>query len=265
VVELTRTTGQVEAGDAPPTTNLGRSIQWGEAPSPGDFAAIAQRLLSSTSERPTVRHVVELAVETVPSCHYAGVSLRHSNGRVDTPACTDDLVAQADALQYELQEGPCLDAIRADELYVVDDLATDERWPSWGPRAAALGFAGIVSVRLSTPHGVVGALNLYSREAHAFDDDDVQIAYVYAVHAANALWASQEVEGLRTAMRSRHLIGIAQGMLMERHGLSQDAAFEVLRRYSQIHNVKLRDVAAEVAAQTPSSPVGVEPAAKPEV
>jgi AmiR/NasT family two-component response regulator len=73
------------------------------------------------------------------------------------------------------------------------------------------------------------------------------------------------VEGLRTAMRSRHLIGIAQGMLMERHGLSQDAAFEVLRRYSQIHNVKLRDVAAEVAAQTPSSPVGVEPAAKPEV
>lgn len=265
VVELARTTGRVESGDAPPTTNLGRSIQRGDAPTPGDFAAIAQRLLSSTSERPTVRHVVELAVETVPSCHYAGVSLRHGNGRVDTPACTDGLVAQADALQYELQEGPCLDAIRADELYVVEDLATDVRWPSWGPRAAALGFASIVSVRLSTPHGVVGALNLYSREPGGFDDDAVLIAYVYAVHAANALWATQELEGLRTAMRSRHLIGIAQGMLMERHGLGQDAAFEVLRRYSQVHNVKLRDVAAEVAAQTRAARVPMDPVAEPEV
>lgn len=264
VVALTRTTGSAEADEAPPATDLDRPLQWAEAPSPGDFAAIAQRLLSSTGERPTVRRVVELAVETVPSCHYAGVSLRHSNGRVDTPACTDDAVAKADALQYELQEGPCLDAIRVDELYVVEDLARDERWPSWGPQAAALGFASIVSVRLSTPHGVVGALNLYSREAHGFDEDSVQIAYVYAVHAANALWATQEVEGLRTAMRSRHLIGIAQGMLMERHGLSQDAAFEVLRRYSQIHNVKLRDVAADVASQAPSSHGVVDPAAQPE-
>lgn len=262
VVELP-TTGRAETGDAPPATNLGRSIQRGEAPSPGDFAAIAQQLMAPTGERPTVRRVVELAVETVPSCHYAGVSLRHGNGRVDTPACTDDLVAKADALQYELQEGPCLDAIRADELYVVEDLESDERWPSWGPQAAALGFASIVSVRLSTPHGVVGALNLYSRKAGAFDDDAVLIAYVYAVHAANALWATQELEGLRVAMRSRHLIGLAQGMLMERHGLSEDAAFEVLRRYSQIHNVKLRDVAAEVVGQAGTS--RMDPVAQPEV
>jgi GAF domain-containing protein len=255
VAELSRTSGEVAAGDAPPITDLADSIARGDAPSPGAFAAIAQQLLAFTSERPTVRHVVELAVETVSGCHYAGVSLRHSNGRVDTPACTDDLVAKADSLQYELQEGPCLDAIRADDLYVVEDLAHDRRWPNWGPRAAALGFASIVSVRLSTPHGVVGALNLYSRDERAFDDDTVQVAYVYAVHAANALWASQEVEGLRTAMRSRHLIGMAQGVLMERHGLTEDAAFEVLRRYSQIHNIKLREVASQVLSKGDEGPV----------
>lgn len=264
-VGLNGTTGRAEAGDAPPTTNLGRSIHRGDAPSPQDFAEIAQQLLASTGERPTVRRVVELAVDTVPACHYAGVSLRHGNGHVDTPACTHDVVAKADALQYELQEGPCLDAIRADELYVVENLVTDARWPSWGPQAAALGFASIVSVRLSTPQNVVGALNLYSRQVHAFDDEAVLIANVYAVHAANALWATQEVEGLRTAMRSRHLIGIAQGKLMERHGLSEDAAFEVLRRYSQIHNVKLRDLAAEVAGQTTDRRALVDPSSDAEV
>lgn len=234
-------------GDAPPETDLGEAISREEAPSPGDFAAIAQQLMAP-SERPTVNRVVELAVATVNHCHYAGVSLRHASGRIDTPACTDDLVAKADALQYELQEGPCLDAIRVDELYVVEDLSIDERWPHWGPQAAGLGFVSIVSVRLGTPRGIVGALNLYSRQRSAFDDDTVQVAYVYAAHAANALWAAQEVDGLRTAMRSRHLIGMAQGVLMERHGLTEDASFEVLRRYSQLHNVKLREVAAQVLA-----------------
>ncbi|HET8614213.1 MAG TPA: GAF and ANTAR domain-containing protein [Actinomycetales bacterium] len=246
VAELSQTIGEVEAGDARPVGDMARSIQKDRAPSPGDFATIAQQLMASTSESPTVRRVVDLVVETVERCHYAGVSLRHGNGRVDSPACTDDRVAKADALQYELQEGPCLDAIRADELYVVRDLTSEWRWPSWAPAAAALGFASIVSVRLSTAHGVVGALNLYSRETDAFDEDAVNVACVFAMHAANALWATQEVEGLRTAMRTRHLIGMAQGVLMERHGLSEDAAFEVLRRYSQIHNVKLREVASQV-------------------
>ena len=220
----------------------------GSTPSPRDFAEIAQALLATSPELPTAQRVVEMAVETVAGCHYCGVSLRHGNGRVDTPACTDDLVAKADALQYELQEGPCLDAIRADELYVVQDLANDCRWPRWGPQAAALGFASIVSVRMATARGVVGALNLYSREKAAFDDDSVQVACVYATHAANALWATHEAEGLRTAMRSRHLIGMAQGVLMERHGLTEESSFEVLRRYSQIHNIKLREVATQLLA-----------------
>lgn len=244
------TTASVPPGDPVPVDDLGLDVARGTAPSPRDFAEIAQALLGSSADLSTVQRVVDMAVETVAGCHYAGVSLRHGNGRVDTPACTHELVATADALQYELAEGPCLDAIRVDELYVVQDLANDPRWPHWGPKAAELGFGGIVSVRLATAKGVVGALNLYSREPQAFDDDAVQVAYTYALHAANALWTSREVEGLRTAMRSRHLIGMAQGVLIERHGLTEASSFEVLRRYSQIHNIKLRDVATQLLASS---------------
>ena len=45
--------------------------------------------------------------------------------------------------------------------------------------------------------------------------------------------------GLWRAVESRGLIGQAQGMLMERYGLTADSAFGVLRRYSQQHNTKL--------------------------
>ncbi|CAM5739185.1 hypothetical protein SALBM311S_05395 [Streptomyces alboniger] len=36
------------------------------------------------------------------------------------------------------------------------------------------------------------------------------------------------------------------GILMERHRLSEDDAFNVLRSISQEHNIKLRDVAQRV-------------------
>lgn len=48
---------------------------------------------------------------------------------------------------------------------------------------------------------------------------------------------------MREAIDARHRIGQAQGMLMERFDIDDDAAFGVLRRYSQSENVKLFIVA----------------------
>jgi len=53
-----------------------------------------------------------------------------------------------------------------------------------------------------------------------------------------------EIDGLRIALRSRDTIGMAKGILMERHGLTPDQAFERLNKMSQDSNTKLRDVAA---------------------
>jgi AmiR/NasT family two-component response regulator len=57
------------------------------------------------------------------------------------------------------------------------------------------------------------------------------------------------IEGLQYALHSRHAIGMAQGILMSRYGISQEAAFEVLKRYSSHANTKLREVAHEVVEQ----------------
>ena len=52
--------------------------------------------------------------------------------------------------------------------------------------------------------------------------------------------------GLNVALDGRKLIGQAQGILMATYDLDQDRAFEVLRRYSQDHNIKLREVAQDI-------------------
>ena len=56
------------------------------------------------------------------------------------------------------------------------------------------------------------------------------------------------MEGLNIALDGRKRIGQAQGILMERHGIDEDQAFAVLKRYSQDHNIKLRDLAEQLVA-----------------
>lgn len=220
------------------------------------FAGLARQLMEQDDHQPTLQRIVDLAVETIEGCDYAGISLRRGGGRVETPACTAPVIARADALQYELREGPCLDAIWVDDTYVSADLAVDPRWPRWGPQAADLGLHSILSVRLTTGADVVGGLNLYARRPHAYDEDAVVTAHVYASHAATATAVAGEIDGLRRALRSRHTIGMAQGILMRQYGVDEHAAFQVLRRMSQDSNVRLAQVAQQVveSARGPHPP-----------
>ncbi len=92
-----------------------------------------------------------------------------------------------------------------------------------------------------------------------FDEDDVAMAHIFGQHASVALATARREAGLRQAIDARHLIGQAQGILMERFDLTADQSFAVLRRYSQENNVKLRSVAAEII-ETRQLPGVVSPA-----
>ncbi|HLS44249.1 MAG TPA: GAF and ANTAR domain-containing protein [Ornithinicoccus sp.] len=224
------------------TTEAGRQTDLA-----AQLARISHELLGQKDEPLTLQRIVELAVETVPGCEWAGVSLRTSRSPAEAVAATHQMVYEADKLQEELQEGPCFDTSQDDELHISADLATDQRWPTWGPRAAQQGIRSVLSVQLrGADDDLLGALNLYSGGAGAFSRADLDDALLFASHAGGALAQSRELTGLREALRSRHLIGVAQGMLMQRYHVTLDQAFAILSRHSQQRNVKLRDVAAEI-------------------
>jgi hypothetical protein len=137
----------------------------------------------------------------------------------------------------------------------------DPLWPRWGPRAAHEGVNSLVAVRLAIGGVAMGALNLYSSKHDGFADrDTLDLIFLYAVHAAGSFAAAKEISGLQTAMQNRHTIGVAQGILMQRYGITVERAFEILRRYSRTQNVKLRDIAAYVVAHhhLPDVPVEAE-------
>ena len=211
-----------------------------------DFARLSRDLMADPDERPTLQAIAERAVAVVPACDFCSVSLRRRRGRVETSASTSDLASRCDALQYDLGEGPCLDAVWEGDCYLADDVANDDRWPRWGARVADLDVGSILAIRLTTESENIGALNLYATKPHAFGPDDVDLARVYTIHATNALQSARLVSGLQTAVQSRHLIGVAQGILMATHELTMEQSFELLRRHSSQENLKLRDVAQSV-------------------
>jgi GAF domain-containing protein len=206
------------------------------------FAERARQIASHRSPDEAIKQIVRLALDSV-DCEYASVTLVHADGTLETVASSHPVVDQADALQYELAEGPCLTAAETNGLFVIPDTATDLRWPTWGPRAAALGLHSILSVHLFTSRDVLGALNLYARPSYQYSVEDIDAAQVVAAHASVSLARSRSEQNLWRAVDSRHLIGQAQGVLMERFVLDADQAFSVLKRYSQQHNIKLHDVA----------------------
>ena len=209
------------------------------------FAELSEELSRDAEEPVTFEKVVSRAVEVVPGCDHAGLHLRQRRGRAASMAASDDVAHRADALQVECGDGPCLDAAFEAENFVVHDLRTERRWPRWAPLAADLGLRSSLSVRLTADGTTIGALNFYSDQPGTFDEDQ-DIAMIFASHAAEAMSKAKLVNGLRNALDSRHTIGIAQGVLAVRYGISYERAFEVLHRYSNDHNVKLRDVAEEV-------------------
>ncbi|MGY1837620.1 ANTAR domain-containing protein [Blastococcus sp. SYSU DS0510] len=210
------------------------------------LAAIARQLVSETDVQHRLQRIVDAAAENLDDEVWASLSLVQEGGDVYTPAASDDRAARADQLQYELQEGPCLDAIWKRETFQIDDMTADKRYPRWARAVAEeTGIRSSLSLQLFTDveQQSLGALNLYSPHPQAFGAETRDEGLAFAAQAAIAILSAQTERHLRSGMATRNMIGMAQGILIERLRLSPDQAFGVLSRLSMESNVKLREVA----------------------
>jgi GAF domain-containing protein len=210
------------------------------------LAAIARELVSEPDVQHTLQRVVEAAADNLDGEVWASVSLVKQRREIETPAASDDRAERADQLQYELEEGPCLDAIWEHETFRIGDMTAEDRYPRWAQTVVEeTGIRSSLSLQLFTDaeQNSLGALNLYSPRPEAFDDETRAEGLAFAAQAAVALRSAQTEEELRSGMVTRNLIGLAQGILVERLKLTPDQAFGVLSRLSQESNTKLREVA----------------------
>lgn len=231
---------------------------------PEDFTGVAAALTQAarTINQPrsleeTLDAIVNSAQQTVPGFEYVGISVTHPNRRIDTPAGTGQLVWEVDALQYSLGQGPCYDAIRNGGITIMQDVATEERWPEYVAAVSELGLRAQMGLQLYDEAGTLGGLNFYSRRP-GIDPDAIQLAELFAAHAAIALGRARHEHQLVESVASRQAIGTAIGIVMERYGIDENRAFQFLVRASSTSNIKLRTIAEELVATT-SERFGAKP------
>ena len=211
------------------------------------IAELARSLQAERGSGDTMDLAVTLAVEVIVGSDDAAISLVHRGRVVETPAYTSERALRADQIQQELGVGPCLTAIRDDEVVSCPNLTVETRWGAWGPQTAEeTGFASMLCFRMFTQKERLGALSLYSAQPHAFSGADVESGLSFAAHTAIAIAVARQDENMDIALDSRSLVGQATGIVMDRYDLDAVRAFAVLKRISQQSNVKLHEVAVEL-------------------
>ena len=194
----------------------------------------------------TVAAAMRSVLSLVQGCDYVTITQLKGDKPPSSIHWTHETALQADQAQYDLHEGPCLDASKQDGILHSHNLPIERRWPCWTPRACDLGIGSVLAVPLATKRSRLGALNLYAARPDAFTQDDMEVGFRIAASIAVALVHAKTEEAAEAALQSRTVIGQAEGILMERFNLSPDAAFGVLVRLSQSENVKVRDIAADL-------------------
>jgi len=240
---------------------------------PGDIARnLYELLLRTLGVEEFLAEIAHRAAGAVRSDASCAVSIPSTGRCRRFSASSDDFASRLDAIQHEVDDGPCLTAARGNVTVVVEDDANDLRWPVYSRRASAEGVGATLSVPLTVQGTAIGALTLYAAEPRVFDEEDQartrRFAEQAAVAVALALRLAEREDhcrNLEAALASRTTIDQALGILMAQRRVNAVKAFDLLRRLSQRSNIKLRDVAAalitEVAGEPP--PDGLPPDRRP--
>ncbi|GAA0627985.1 GAF and ANTAR domain-containing protein [Sporichthya brevicatena] len=216
-----------------------------------DFVALGRVTLAIADEQDLLAAVARVAQARIEPAEWVSITTL-AGGEFRTMASTDPRAERADAIQYAVGSGPCVDAILEENDVLVRDLRTDERWPTFGRRVAdEFGVRSMMAFRLTMDvKDTIAALNVFSCAVDAFDAGAVATGRLMATYSAlglNSIADRRRAEELQQALGTAREIGIAIGVLMVNEQLTREQAFDVLRAHSQDQNRKLREIAAHVA------------------
>jgi GAF domain-containing protein len=231
-----------------------------------EFTELQSALLNTEGVEQFLHEMAMLAARLVKGGLSCGMTMR-SGGRPVTVACSDPVAAIVDEAQYELDDGPCLSAMRDGHLARIEDTADKLWWPDFEAQAESHGIRSCLALPLCAEGQPVGALNLYARAASAFGPAEARNAETFAENASGALTLAMRlashaalIEQLRSSLVSRTVIDQALGVVMARKRCTQARAFAILRSASQNSNVKLRDIASAIITSISGEPPQPPPA-----
>jgi len=224
------------------------------------FAQLSSIVLGEEPLEAILERLVHIARQVLPITVEASITLL-SRDDATTVASTDEVAVTLDERQYDDERGPCLDAAAAGERIRITDMRSEPRWPRFAAAAANAGVLSSLSMPLPIQRNVTGALNFYASSVDAFSEETIELAEMFAAHAAVAVanahlyeTTAALAEQMKEAMANRAVIEQAKGIVMRDRGCNADEAFDALALLSQQTHTKLREVAQQLVDQVRHQP-----------
>lgn len=214
-------------------------------------------LLTEEKVSQAVGDLAEAMKNSIAGSIGAGATIIDARGRRTSAGFTDDVVAEADRLQYELGQGPCLTAWASEEVARIDDVSTDARWPEWSAAVAHLPIRSVLSAPLMAGGHALGALKVYAEAPGVYNAGAATLMKSFASPAATLLSHIQTTEtvnrmseSLQSALYSRDLVNQACGVLVGRGGFTPEQALLELVTMARTQQQTLLDVSTQLVAGT---------------
>ena len=198
-------------------------------------------------------HHIAQTTHTIFAVDGAGLMLADVDHHLLNAAVSDDRMRHLEELQIRHQEGPCIAAFEDKELIRAEDLARDDRWPSFSQHAVARGVRAVLASPIPYNQDAVGVVAVLSEERRPWSAEAELALLAFtdlaALLIASMLLGEQQTElaaQLQSALNSRAIIEQAKGVLIGRQGLTAHAAYAQLRAQARAERRKLAIVSAEV-------------------
>jgi GAF domain-containing protein len=164
---------------------------------------------------------------------HASITVIDNRETVHSRASTDRQAAAADDIQQCYLQGPGIEAARGHETQRIDNIGSENRWPTFVANAsAATPIRSIITFPLYANETTSGALNLFADQPDVFSGESGLLAEVFAHNAAVIVEAAHRERQLHHLLTNRDIIGQAKGVLMERYAIDAVAAFALMAQLS---------------------------------
>jgi hypothetical protein len=218
------------------------------------FVALADTLVDDYDIIDLLDQLIAHSV-TLLAADAAGIMLGDPHRQLRVVAASSEDAELMELLQLQNEQGPCMDCYRTSTPVSVPDLTHATQWPAFTTAVAQAGaFRSVHALPLRLRREAIGALNLFHHTPGPLPPADLALGQALADVATIGILQERAIrrgevinEQLQTALTSRVVVEQAKGVLAQHHGLTMDAAFDQLRRYARAHNLRLADVARQLA------------------
>lgn len=145
-------------------------------------------------------------------------------------------------------EGIAGQAVKANKPIIVKDVTREKEF-KYRDIAKKEGLCSLLCVPMSVKGKIIGVINCYTPKPHDFTEAEVDILTAIANQAAVAIENTElmvQSRVIQEELESRKRIERAKGILMKEEGLTEEAAYLKLQKYSMDTRKTMREVAEAI-------------------